>query len=87
MPLLFAYTHILFTGTIIQNTMSVLTALVGTIIFSTVTMGFFMRKTRWYESILLAIAAFLAYTNTPWAFIVAITIVGAVFVIQKRSGS
>ena len=87
MPLLFAYTHILFTGTIIQNTMSVVTALVGTIIFSTVTIGFFMRKTRWYESILLAIAAFLAYTNTPWPFIVAITLVGAVFVIQKRSES
>ena len=87
MPLLFAYTHILFTGTIIQNTMSVVTALVGTIIFSTVTMGFFMRKTRWYESILLAIAAFLAYTNTPWTFIVAITLVGTVFVIQKRSES
>ena len=87
MPLLFAYTHILFTGTIIQNTMSVVTALVGTIIFSTVTIGFFMRKTRWYESILLVIAAFLAYTNTPWAFIVAITLVGAVFVIQKRSES
>ncbi len=87
MPLLFAYTHILFTGTIIQNTMSVVTALVGTIIFSIMTIGFFMRKTRWYESILLVIAAFLAYTNTPWAFIVAITLVGAVFVIQKRSES
>ena len=87
MPLLFAYTHILFTGTIIQNTMSVVTALVGTIIFSIMTIGFFMRKTRWYESILLAIAAFLAYTNTPWTFIVAITLVGTVFVIQKRSES
>ena len=87
MPLLFAYTHILFTGTIIQNTMSVVTALVGTIIFSTVTIGFFMRKTRWYESILLAIAAFLAYTDTLWTFIVAITLVAVVYVIQKRSES
>ena len=59
MPLLFAYTHILFTeGTPEQYVLSVVTAVVGTIIFSIVTMGYFVRKTHWYEWILLALAAF-----------------------------
>ena len=89
MPLLFAYTHILFIsgGTLFENAMSVVTALVGTVIFSIMTMGYFMRKTHWYESILLVLAAFLAYTNTIWTFIVAIVIFAAVFVAQKHSES
>ena len=85
MPLLFAYTHILFSGTLLQNAMSVVTALVGTVIFSIVTMGYFMRKTRWYESILLAIAAFLAYTNNIWTLIPAIVLFTSVFIVQKRT--
>lgn len=85
-PLLFAYTHILFiAGTPFQYVMSVVTALTGTVIFSIVTMGYFIRKTHWYESILLALAAFLAYTNTLWTFIPAITLVGIVFVYQKHT--
>ena len=85
MPLLFAYTHILFTGTPVQNVLSVVTAVVGTIIFSMVTMGYFVRKTRWYEWILLALAAFLAYIYNIWTFIFAIALVAIVYVVQKRS--
>ena len=85
MPLLFAYTHILFSGTLLQNIMSVVTALVGTIIFSIFTIGYFKRKTRWYESILLAIAALLAYTNHIWTFIIGITLLGVVLSLQRRS--
>ena len=87
MPLLFAYTHILFTGTPLQNVMSVVTALVGTVIFSIVTMGYFLRKTHWSEAVLLAIAAFLAYTNTVWTFIIAIALIIIVYGLQKRSTS
>ena len=85
MPLLFAYTHILFSGTYFQNILSVVAALVGTLIFSMVTMGLFIRKTRGYESILLGIAAFLAYTNHIGTFVILITLITTVFVIQKHT--
>lgn len=86
MPLLFAYTHILFTGgTFFSYVLSVVSAVVGTVIFSIVTMGFFVRKTHWYEWILLAIAAFLAYVYNIWTFIVAIVLVVVVYILQKHS--
>ncbi len=84
MPLLFAYTHILFSGTHLQNIMSVLTASVGTIIFSIMTIGYFLRKTHWYESILLGMAAFLAFTHNIWTFIIGMTFLGVVYFLQKR---
>ena len=86
MPLLFAYTHILFIGgTPVQYALSVVTAIVGTVIFSIVTMGYFVRKTHWYEWILLALAAFLAYIYNIWTFVAAIVLVIIVYIIQKRS--
>lgn len=85
MPLLFAYTHILFTGTPFQNALSVVTAVVGTFIFSIVTIGYFVRKTRWYESMLLALAAFLAYIDNIGAFLFALLVVTGVYLAQKRS--
>lgn len=86
MPLLFAYTHILFTdGTAVEYMLSVASAVAGTIIFSMVTMGYFVRKTHWYEWILLALAAFLAYIYNIWTFIFAIAIVAVVYILQKRS--
>lgn len=85
MPLLFAYTHILFNGTLLQNVLSIGTAMVGTVIFSILTMGYFMRKTYWYESILLAVAALLAYTYNIWTFITALALAATVFVLQKRT--
>ena len=84
MPLLFAYTHILLEGTLTQNVLSVATAVVGTLVFSMVTMGYFVRKTRWYEWILLALAAFLAYVYNIWAFVIALAIVAFVYFMQKR---
>ncbi len=85
MPLLFAYTHILFNGTVLQNVLSIGTALVGTVIFSILTMGYFLRKTHWYESLILAVAAFLAYTYNIWTFITALILAACVFVLQKRT--
>ncbi len=84
MPLLFAYTHILFNGTVLENVLSIGTALVGTVIFSILTMGYFIRKTQWYESILLALAAFLAYTYNIWTFMTALVLAASVLVLQKR---
>lgn len=86
MPILFAYTHILFTdGTPEQYVLSVVSAVVGTIIFSIVTMGYFVRKTHWYEWILLALAAFLAYVYNIWTFVIALILVAIVYILQKRS--
>ena len=88
MPLLFAYTHILFTdGTAVEYTLSVASAVVGTVIFSIVTMGYFVRKTHWYEWILLALAAFLAYVYNIWTFVLAMVLIGVVYLLQKRSES
>ena len=72
MPLLFAYTHILFDGSLLQNLLSVLTAVVGTFIFSIVTMGHFLRKTTWIEWSILAVATFLAYIYNIYTFAIAI---------------
>ncbi len=86
MPLLFAYTHILFTdGTPLEYALSVVSAVVGTIVFSMVTMGYFVRKTHWYEWIMLAVAAFLAYIYNIWTFIIAIVLIAVVYILQKRS--
>ena len=83
MPLLFAYTHILMDGTLIQNILSVVTAVVGTFIFSLVTMGYFVRKTKWLEWIALVIAAFLAFIYNIVTFVIALGILGTVYFVQK----
>ena len=85
MPLLFAYTHILMDGTLIQNILSVITAVVGTFIFSLVTMGYFVRKTRWIEWIALVFAAFLAFIDNFVTFVIALGILAAVYFAQKHS--
>ncbi len=86
MPLLFAYTHILFTdGTFTQYMLSVVSAVVGTAIFSIVTMGYFVRKMHWYEWVMLALAAFLAYIYNIWTFVLSLMLVAAVYIAQKRS--
>ena len=88
MPLLFAYTHILFMdGTPIQYVTSVVSAFTGTIIFATVAMGYFMRKTRWYESILLGVAALLAYMNNIWLFVIGVVLLSVVYIMQTRMES
>ncbi|MCZ6676448.1 MAG: TRAP transporter permease [Candidatus Poribacteria bacterium] len=87
MPLLFAYTHILFDGTLLQNVLSVGTAAVGTFIFSIVTMGYFRKKTTWLEWILLAIAALFAYIYNVYTFVLALAMLASVYFMQKRRKS
>ena len=84
MPLLFAYTHILMDGTLVQNILSIMTAALGTFIFSLVTMGYFVRKTRWIEWSALAIAALLAFIYNFATFVIALGILAAVYVVQKH---
>ncbi len=87
MPLLFAYTDLLFTGgSSVAFIFSVVTALVGTIIFSMVTMGYFVRRTFWYEWALLSVAAVLAYSYDIWRFGIAMGLVCVVYILQQRSG-
>ena len=85
MPLLFAYTHILFDGSLLQNILSVVTAVVGTFIFSIVTMGYFLRKTTWIEWSMLAVAAFLAYIYNIYTFAIALGLLAIVYFVQKRA--
>ena len=85
MPLLFAYTHILFDGALLQNVLSVVTAVVGTFIFSIVTMGYFLRKTTWIEWGILAVATFLAYIYNIYTFVIALGLLAIVYFVQKRA--
>ena len=85
MPLLFAYTHILFMdGSYYQYLTSLISAFTGTIIFAAVAMGYFMRKTRWYESIVLGVAALLAYMNNIWTFGIGVVLLVVVYIMQTR---
>ncbi len=88
MPLLFAYTHILLTGTPAQNIAAIASATLGIVLFSIVSTGFFYTRTNIVEWLLLAVATFLAFV--PWiaSGLLAIAIFAAVFFWQrKRAGT
>jgi TRAP transporter 4TM/12TM fusion protein len=61
MPLLFAYTPILMSGTPGETVWTMMTATVGTIAFSGWTMGWLHRATSWPEWLLLGLAAVLCF--------------------------
>jgi TRAP transporter 4TM/12TM fusion protein len=67
MPLLFAYTPILMTGTPGETVWTMVTATVGTIAFSAWTMGWLHRRTSWPEWLLLGAAAVMCFL--PAAFV------------------
>ncbi|MDH3288222.1 MAG: TRAP transporter fused permease subunit [Betaproteobacteria bacterium] len=67
MPLLFAYTPILMTGTPGEAVWTMMTATVGTIAFSAWTMGWLHRRTSWPEWLLLGAAALMCFL--PAAFV------------------
>ncbi|MBI4523784.1 MAG: TRAP transporter fused permease subunit [Deltaproteobacteria bacterium] len=88
MPLLFAYTHILLTGTLAQNIWAVASATLGTFLISIVGTGFFYVRTTIIEWLLLAAAAMLAFVPSLATGIAALVIFGAVFLRQrKRAGT
>lgn len=84
MPLLFAYTHILFTGTLAENIWAVVSAIVGTVAFSICSTGFFLVRTTLVEWLLLAAATFLAFVPGLATDLSAIAVFVAVFFWQKR---
>jgi len=84
MPLLFAYTHILFTGTPAQNAWAVASAIVGTVAFSIMSTAFFLTRTSLLEWLALAFATVLAFIPSIATDIAAFAIFGAVFLSQRK---
>jgi TRAP transporter 4TM/12TM fusion protein len=87
MPLLFAYTHILLTGTDAQNIAAIASATLGTILFSIVSTAYFYIKTNLLEWLLLVIATLLAFIPNVFTGTAAIVIFAMIFLWQrKRAG-
>ena len=84
MPLLFAYTHILLTGTPAQNIWAIASATLGTFLVSIVGTGFFYVRTTLIEWLLLAAAAFLAFIPSLATATGAIAIFAAVYLWQRK---
>lgn len=84
MPLLFAYTHLLLTGTASQNIGAIASATVGTVLFSIVSTGYFYLRTNVIEWLLLAVATFLAFVPSITTGSAALAIFAAVFLWQKK---
>lgn len=84
MPLLFAYTHILFTGTPTQNAWAVVSAIVGTVAFSIMSTAFFLTRTTFLEWLALAFATYLAFMPSIATDVSAFAIFTAVYFFQKR---
>jgi len=84
MPLLFAYTHILLTGTAAQNIGAIASAALGTVLFSIMSTGYFYIKTNLIEWLLLAAATLLAFVPSLVTGIAALLIFVAVFIWQRK---
>jgi TRAP transporter 4TM/12TM fusion protein len=84
MPLLFAYTHILLTGTPAQNIAAIASATLGIILFSIVSTGYFYARTNLVEWLLLAVATLLAFIPSFPTGIAAVVIFGAVYLWQRK---
>ena len=84
MPLLFAYTHILFTGTPTQNAWAVASAIVGTVAFSIMSTAFFLTRTTLVEWLALAFATVLAFMPSIATDVAAFAIFGAVYLTQQK---
>jgi TRAP transporter 4TM/12TM fusion protein len=84
MPLLFAYTHILFTGTAAQNAWAMVSAIVGTVAFSIMSTAFFLTSTTIIEWLALALATVLAFMPSLATDLTAFAIFAAVYLSQRR---
>ena len=84
MPVLFAYTHILLTGTPAQNIAAIASATLGTVLFSIMSTGFFYVKMNLIEWLLLAAATVLAFVPNLATGIAALAIFSAVFLSQRK---
>ncbi len=84
MPLLFAYTPILMTGTWAENLGAVASATLGTVLFSIVSTAFFYVRMTLMEWVLLALATVLAFIPSFITGIVGVAMFVAVFLWQYR---
>ena len=84
MPLLFAYTHILLTGTPMQNIAAIASATLGIVLFSIVSTAYFYVKMTFVEWLLLAVAGFLAFIPSWPSSIAAVGIFCGVYVWQRN---
>ena len=87
MPVLFAYTHILLTGTPAQNIAAIASGTLGIVLFSIVSTGYFYTRTNLIEWLLLAAATVLAFIPSATTGIAAVALFAAVYLWQrKRAG-
>jgi TRAP transporter 4TM/12TM fusion protein len=84
MPLLFAYTHILLTGTPSQNIAAIASATLGIVLFSIVSTGYFYARTKLLEWLILASATLLAFIPTITSGVAAVIIFAAVYLWQRK---
>jgi TRAP transporter 4TM/12TM fusion protein len=84
MPVLFAYTHILLTGTPAQNFWAVFSATVGIVLFSILSTAFFVVRMTLVEFVLFALATVLAFIPSGPTMSVAIAIFAAIYFWQRR---
>ena len=84
MPVLMAYTHILFTGTPTQNALAIVSATVGTVLFSIVSTGFFVLRLTVVEFAILAVATILAFVPYAITTLVALVIFALVYLWQRK---
>lgn len=84
MPILFAFTPaILFMGTSTEIFMSFLSAFLGTLAFSSLTMGYLIRRTSLVEWIVFAVATVLLYWPTLLSDVIGLVLVGTVYISQR----
>jgi TRAP transporter 4TM/12TM fusion protein len=84
MPILFAYTHILLSGTPEENFMAIASACVGTVAFSIMSTGYFLVRTTFVEWLVLAFATVLAFIPSIATDIAAFVLFGAIWLWQRR---
>ncbi|HSE89236.1 MAG TPA: TRAP transporter fused permease subunit [Candidatus Binatia bacterium] len=84
MPVLFAYTHILLTGTAIQNIAAIASAALGTVLFSIVSTAYFHIRTSLIEWLLLATATVLAFVPSVSTGAAATAVFVSVYLWQRR---
>jgi TRAP transporter 4TM/12TM fusion protein len=87
MPLLFAYTHILLTGTPAQNIAAIASATLGIVLFSIVSTAYFYVKMTFVEWLLLAGASFLAFIPSWPSGVAAVGIFCGVYFWQRNRAS
>ncbi len=84
MPLLFAYTHILLTGTPAENAAAIASATLGIVLFSIVSTAYFYVKMTLVEWLLLSAATVLAFIPRVTTGLAAIAIFTAVYLWQRK---